>query len=350
MPSDKFITVKSGPGLELNPVLNILNSMIVLCHRGQCTSEKQGRDSQLIFNGLYHAIIPQKQFADFPSYLDYMASCDPLELKENVLNFYKDKHDWKTGTYKSLSSVQVGEKVLSSTDQFLNFLFEAFDPANIDKPIEKQAFKYLNDPPAMQMIIHLFLQDLWETRFRQRWDESKDDLIDFISKTDLSYLRNLSQIQAVSHMTGLEIREENLAFALQKDYRLQFIPNKDVGEIYSKMLSRNNFYIFFNPDNFEKRRLYSQLNNIEELARKLGAVGDPNRLKIIKYISGHGEACSQDILKDTGFSQSAVSRHLKMLSDSGILIERRQVSAKFYRLNGEYLHNILHSFTDFLEI
>jgi ArsR family transcriptional regulator len=273
-----------------------------------------------------------------------------MELRENILSFYRDKHNWKTGTLKDMTAEEARRSILSTADRFLDFLTEAFDPSHIDESIEREAFEYLSDPPKMQKKIFSFLSGLWDSRFKQRWEETKDDLIDFINKTDLSYLRNLTQIQAVSHMTGLDIKEEKLAFALQKEYRLLFIPNKDVGEVYSKMLTQGAFYIFFNPENFEKRRLNAQLNDINELARKLGAVSDGNRLKILKYIASKGEACSQDILKDMGFSQSAVSRHLKMLSDSGILTERRQVSAKFYRLNGEYLHNILHSLTGFLGI
>ncbi|MBB6480067.1 ArsR/SmtB family transcription factor [Spirochaeta isovalerica] len=358
MPSDNIISVQAGPGLELNPVLNTLNSMIVLSNKKHCPhcqnhlnlTDEESETARLVFEGLYHAVIPQHTFSSFPAYLDYLKGCDPLELRDNILTFYKQRHDWKTGSLKEQTSEEISRKVLVSPDGFISFLQESFDPDHIDQEIERQAFEYLKHPDKMRKVIISFLSGLWNRTFQQRWEEVKDDLTDFIGKTELSYLKNMSPLKAIYNMTGSEIHEEKIAFALEKGYRLIFIPNKDVGEIYSKMLSQGVLYIFFNPENYEKRRLNAQLNNIDELARKLGAIADPNRLNILKYIASKNEACSQDIIRDMGFSQSAVSRHLKTLSDSGILMERRQVSAKFYRLNGEYVHNILHSLTGFLGI
>jgi len=332
--------------------------MIVLTNSDLCSycrnsPELDGESewtARLVFEGLHHAVVPERHFNTFPDYLQYMKSCDSSELTHNILQFYRDRHDWRSGTMKNLSTEEVGEKVLQSPDDFIAFLLESFDAANIHEDVEREAYLYLKSPDKMRDIIYSFIAELWESRFQQLWEENRDDLSDFIDKTDLSYLRNMTPSKAVSHMTGSEILEEKIAYALQRGYRLVFVPNRDVGEVYSKMISFDFLYIFFNPENYEKRRLNAQLDNLDELARKLGAVSDPNRLKILKYIAGKKEACSQNIIKNMGFSQSAVSRHLKALSDSGILIERRQVSAKFYRLNGEYIHNILHSLTGFLGI
>ncbi|MBN2656796.1 MAG: winged helix-turn-helix transcriptional regulator [Spirochaetales bacterium] len=358
MPSDNIISLHRGPGLELNPVLNILNSMIVLSNTAQDPgsfidpglTEEQKERAGLVFNGLHHAVIPQHTFKDFPGYLEYLKHCDPLELQNNILTFYRERHDWKAGTMKDLPTDEIGRRILRSPDHFIDFLLESFDADHIDRKIEREAFNYLKNPGEMQQIIVEFISGLWNGSFRKRWDAVKDDLADFIGKTELSYLNKMPLLKAISLMTGSDIHEEKVAFALQNGYRLSFIPNKDVGGIYSKMLSQGVLYIFFNPDTYEKRRLMAQLNSIDELARKIGAISDPGRLKILKYIANGKEACSQEIIKDLGFSQSAVSRHLKTLSDSGILTERRQVSAKYYRLNGEYLHNILHSLTGFLGI
>jgi DNA-binding transcriptional ArsR family regulator len=43
--------------------------------------------------------------------------------------------------------------------------------------------------------------------------------------------------------------------------------------------------------------------------------------------------CAQDLIEAIQLSQSSASRHLRQLVATGYLIERRQESAKCYRLN-----------------
>lgn len=344
--------------MSLSPALNVLNGMIMLGHCGSSPSgheeltlsEEEGKEIEIVFNGLYHGVIPNRLFSDFPSYLKYLKSCDPREIRDRILSFYIEKHNWKNGTMKDLDAEEIREEILSSSDKFLDFLAGGFDPSHYDVEIERISYSLLNNPPVMQERITDLLSALWDNHFRKRWDQKREDLEDFIKRSDISYLRNMTKKEAISHMTGIELHSGKMDFFLKDNPPIEFIPSYDVENGYSKIYSAGTLFIFFDPVQFEKRRLNAQLGSLDELSRKLDAIADPNRLNILKYIMGNGEACSQDILKDMGFSQSAVSRHLKMLSDSGILTERRQMSAKCYRVNGEYIQNILSSVTGFLGI
>lgn len=358
MPSDDFISIEAAPRLEINPTLNILNSMIMTTlDEMACESpgiplqgETPSDEAYLIMNGFYHGIIPQRTFSGFPQYLEYMSQCDPLEIRNNILNAYKVKHDLKTGSLKDLAIDRLCEIILKSPEDYLHFLSEAFDPSNYSEEIERKAYDLLTKPQEMQSRIYNFLSDLWETSYKDRWTEQLEDLKEFVKKTDLSYLRGLDRAEAINQITGMNIEEKKLKFLLDVTNQLVFIPSYDLKNGFSKMPSGRTLYILFDVEAFEKRRLNAQLSDIDELARKLGAIADVNRLKVLKYIVKKGEACSQDILKDLGFSQSAVSRHLQQLSTTGILTERRQISAKFYRVNGEYLRNVLDSVTSFLGV
>ncbi len=52
------------------------------------------------------------------------------------------------------------------------------------------------------------------------------------------------------------------------------------------------------------------------------ALADPTRLKIIELLK-HGEKCICEIIPETDKSQPAVSQHLKILKNAGIVSERK---------------------------
>jgi len=358
VPKDDFIISDSKTNLTLNPMLYSLNGMIMLSHSscayttypGIKLNDEEKQEIDLIFNGLYHSLIPEKAFPDFPSYLKNLSTCNPEQLQTSILKFYIEKHNWSNGLYKGKTFSEIREIVLDSSENYLKFLSEGFDPAHYSVEIEKEAYKLLINPEIMQKRITRLLSSLWEKYFKLRWEEVREDLEDFVARTDINYLYQLSREKTISHMTGIEISEEKLSFVLNTNPPILFIPSYDLKNSYSKIVSAGILYIFFDPVHYENRRLNAQLSDIDELSRKLAAIADSSRLGILKYIIKKQEACSQDILRDLGFSQSAVSRHLQQLSTSGLLSERRQMSAKYYRVKAEYIKSILESVSGFLGI
>jgi ArsR family transcriptional regulator len=67
----------------------------------------------------------------------------------------------------------------------------------------------------------------------------------------------------------------------------------------------------------------------------LAALSDDNRLRILGLIRERGELCAQEIIDLLGLTQSTCSRHLRQLTASGYLHERRQEIGKCYSLNLE---------------
>jgi len=62
---------------------------------------------------------------------------------------------------------------------------------------------------------------------------------------------------------------------------------------------------------------------LERVAMIFRALGEVNRLKLIIATEKGGSSVSQ-LMATTGLSQANVSKHLKVLADSGILIRCRQ--------------------------
>ena len=68
----------------------------------------------------------------------------------------------------------------------------------------------------------------------------------------------------------------------------------------------------------------------------LKAMADDTRLKIVEMLSC-GELCACDILEYFHITQPTLSYHMKILTDSGIVISRKEGSWVRYRNNEEAL-------------
>lgn len=62
------------------------------------------------------------------------------------------------------------------------------------------------------------------------------------------------------------------------------------------------------------------------------ALADPIRLEIIDFLA-NGEKCVCEIVEQLAIIQPLVSRHLRILRESGIVTDRRDGTKKMYKLS-----------------
>ncbi len=74
----------------------------------------------------------------------------------------------------------------------------------------------------------------------------------------------------------------------------------------------------------------------EEIVKMLKALADPNRLTILEMI-GNDELCSCKLLENMDISQPTISHHLRILSESGLIIGRKDAQWIHYSINKEKL-------------
>ena len=72
----------------------------------------------------------------------------------------------------------------------------------------------------------------------------------------------------------------------------------------------------------------------EELARKLKALADPTRLRLVSIVAASDgeEACVCDLTEPVGLSQPTVSHHLKILMEAGFLSRSKRGTWAYYKL------------------
>jgi ArsR family transcriptional regulator len=56
-----------------------------------------------------------------------------------------------------------------------------------------------------------------------------------------------------------------------------------------------------------------------ELARVLGALADPVRIRLLSIVAAQGEVCSCDLEAPLAKSQPTISHHTRVLSEAGLL-------------------------------
>jgi ArsR family transcriptional regulator, arsenate/arsenite/antimonite-responsive transcriptional repressor len=71
-----------------------------------------------------------------------------------------------------------------------------------------------------------------------------------------------------------------------------------------------------------------------DLARKLKALADPTRLRLVSMVAAHegGEACVCDLTEPLGLSQPTISHHLKILVEAGIFTRDKRGVWAYYAL------------------
>jgi DNA-binding transcriptional ArsR family regulator len=64
------------------------------------------------------------------------------------------------------------------------------------------------------------------------------------------------------------------------------------------------------------------------------ALGDPNRRAIVELLGAGGRSVGQ-LADDLPISRPAVSRHLRLLKEAGLVVEEAQGTRRLYSLHGE---------------
>jgi len=87
------------------------------------------------------------------------------------------------------------------------------------------------------------------------------------------------------------------------------------------------------------------MSNIEFQAKIFKALGHPLRLKILKRLV-HGELCVCRLVDHTEFTQANLSQHLKILSNSGLIVKRKEGNYSHYRISDDKTIDLLKNCED----
>ena len=163
----------AAPSLSvaLEPAHNAQHSLLLLAradevsgfdewvYRTAATMTPEERDTnQLVMIGFHYAVQPRQSFASFPLYLEHLATVRPTHLRDKVLDAYIDIARLnEAGTSEAQPTY---DAILADVNTFLTFLRRGFGE-HVIVEIERQAYTYLLDPPALQQLIVGHLRAMW---------------------------------------------------------------------------------------------------------------------------------------------------------------------------------------------
>jgi len=355
--------------VALEPAQNALNSLLLLnkgdklsgldewvTRTAAALTPEQRHNNRLVLYGLYYAVVPDRSWPSFPAYISHLAAQDPTILRRRLFNAYAQMR-MENGEYCSLpdpASDQMSMDItplLESVDAFLGFLVERFSAEHIDSEIESEAHRYLKDPPAMQSLIVSHFRSMWEEVLASEWDRVVPMLQASVDAFRQLNLSDLSKFEAAQLVLGQNFEldeEEHWKLVFDQTERLIFVPSTHVGPYLGKFKFGDTLWMLFGARIPEGVQVYAPDLSRAEILVRIDALADDTRLRILKLVAEEGEQRSHDIMSRLELSQSAVSRHLKQLSATGYLNERRCNGAKCYTLNPGRVEDTLCAISSFL--
>jgi DNA-binding transcriptional ArsR family regulator len=343
--------------VALEPAHHLLNSLVLLSKGDHLSgyaewvtqtavslTPEQLYTNKLVLLGLHYAVVPLRSWSSFEAYLDNLAAHHPETLRDRIMDAYE--------SMPCEREVPVTDRaqVLSSPDAYLEYLYGRFPDAVIDDEIERDAYTLMIDPPKMQQVIVNHLRQMWQTILKPEWDRIQPMLQASVEAFGHIDFANMSPLEAAQTVVGQELHEHwEEWLSSEKVENVIFVPSAHVGPYVSMFKPNGTIWLLFGARLPEGTAVvYPDLSRSELLVR-LNALADDNRLRILQLIRDEGEQCSQDVINLLDLSQSAASRHLKQLSATGYLTERRRDGAKCYNLNHERIEATLQALAHFLE-
>jgi len=363
-PIEEFTTLTSEPQIviSLEPAYNAFQSLTMLIKVAKLSgfgawlqetwdklSPSEQNDHKVVFSGLHYVVAPRRSYSSFPAYMNDLATSDPVKLRDQMLDMYaRLEHKGDKCVVRQDTPDYDKTGILSSFAAYLDFLRKQFQDENIDVEVERQAYNLVIDPTVMLGYAVNHLQHMWETYFEKEWERVHPMLNDAVRAFQQINFKGMSKLEAVRIITGQD-PDECLEEALIKAERVVFIPSAHIGPYVGRFnYSTDTLGVMFGARLPEGVYIDAPDLSRNDILVRLSALADDNRLRILKFIADNGEQRSQDIMTELELSQSAASRHLKQLSATGFLTERRCEGAKCYTLNNKKLNQTLSAVQRFL--
>jgi DNA-binding transcriptional ArsR family regulator len=129
---------------------------------------------------------------------------------------------------------------------------------------------------------------------------------------------------------------------------LVLVPSPHLGPYIGGFKSGGTLWLLFGARIPHGAKVHAPDLSRADILVRISALADDTRLQILRLISRQGELRSQAVMSRLGISQSAASRHLKQLSATGLVSERRCEGAKCYSLNTGRIEDTLDAVAGYL--
>lgn len=344
----------------VEPAINAFGSMVLISKgadepgihewvaktRAGMSAEERFRH-KLVTVGFYYAILPQNSGASFESYLEELEATPPSEFRARLLSAYETICITEESKTKAGEPVKWDE-VLSSAENYVEFLQYRFGEELTDVEIETRAHEYVIDPAALKQLVTGHIRWFWRNFLQAEWMRVRPMLEESARAFNRIDMSDMTRVEILRFVTGKDAQDTKWGGELESARELIFIPNAHIGPYIHTTKVRENIYIHFGARLPEGSDAHVPELDRAEIVSKLSALADETRLQILQMIAENGRMRSTEIMDAIQLSQPSVSRYLGQLTASGYLQERRVNGAKEYTLNRDRIEKTLKAVSAFL--
>jgi DNA-binding transcriptional ArsR family regulator len=302
--------------------------------------------NRVIFGDLYAAITPRRSWADMAAYIDHLAKMDPITLRNNAIQWMCEKD------HEGMPKLTLDQALDQET--YLNWMEESFVQKKNEKGIKydreyyEEVHNWLTDPVTTQKRIVEHFTFMWDNYLAAEWRRTRpmvEESVEAFQELDYS---GLSALEAIRTITGRDMSQ----IWPEWPQNLIFVPSPYIGPYVGRWEAEteDTLWVIFGARLPEGARIKSPALSRSELTVRLNALADDTRLRIIELLTQYDELCAQDIINLLDLSQSAASRHLRQLTATGYLVERRKEVSKCYALNKERFDDTMRAVRRFIRV
>ena len=261
-----------------------------------------------------------QQYTALLAWLDSLTADDIVQMIKPGLTLMLNKH------LKQEDKVEID---LENVDQLRKAL-EWLPSDQLDRAIH-----LIHHPLEIKAMSVSLIQRFWDQYYRDEYERNLP-----LMQRSIAYHRSKEYgADLVSIFTSVTGRRppEKLT-SIEDVERLVFLPSCHIGPyVLQHRLEEmpTTSFLIYNcrptaaPDGGEA-------SPIQDLFPPLKALADETRLQILSILDDR-ELYAQEIVDQLDISQSAVSRHLKLMFTGGLLNMRKQESMRYYSINNERL-------------
>lgn len=260
---------------------------------------------------------------------DDLSQRDPRHVRDVVLG------EWQLAALSMLDEDVETASLLGDRAVFLSVADRICceKDKEADLALYRRAHELLNDPPALLDLIVTHLGTMWQRFLAPEWTRNLPAL-----QAALAALRAIDQSGASTDELVRRIIERELPPSWREAHkeadRVLLIPSVHIGPYVALMgVYQGTARVVFGARVAESSPVQAPAISRSALLMRLNALADSTRLAIVEALATEGELSTQDIIDRFGLSQSSASRHLRQLTATGLLQQRRREIAKLYSLD-----------------
>jgi len=298
----------------------------------QSLSEDRIQQYEMVFFTLIMGVEfeDKPQPASFPEYLD-MIETEPAEaIQQRLFKNYVTRF--------SQYGVEVEiDTIISDKAVFLDAVERAFGSKyrakgmDFDITCHRNAYPIMQNADQLKETILENMRTMWDKHMRNEWYRllpTLEECVAAFKQLDFSGMAPSEAIRSVTRRDLIQFFPD-----LENATQLVFVPSAHIGPYNSYFEKGTRTYVVFGARTPEGVISKSPALDRSEVLVHLNALADDTRLKILELLTRTEELCAQDIMTTLELSQSSASRHLRQLTATGYLTERRRDVAKCYTLN-----------------